>query len=174
MSYRVRITVPDMTGDELSQLAQRAGQPLSHVAADLLRAAVDRAYRPKARDEPPPVPMSPHDASAPWLDPRDETRTRWRCELWAAVLALHERYPDELANLEADWWRSQSRIEVLGALATWRSAIDTSGRDPRQELAFHAQLAAYGQILDITPGVGGDMFQDALPPAEWLDVDMPQ
>ena len=113
--------------------------------------------------------MPPHDASAPWLDPRNETRRRWRSELWAAVLALHERYPDELANLEADWWRSQSRIEVLGALATWRSTIDTSGRDPRQELAFHTELIAYGQMLDQTPGVGGDMFEDAIPPAKWLD-----
>ena len=174
MSYRVRITVPNGTGHDLSQIARRTGQPSSHVAADLLRGAVDRAMGPKARVESPPVPTPAHDASAPWLEPRGETARRRRGELWDAVLALHKRYPDELANLEADWWRRPVRVEVLGALASWRSALDTGGRDPREELAFHTQLMAYGQILDQSPGLDGDLSDDATPPAEWLDAGTPE
>jgi hypothetical protein len=170
MSYRVRIAIPEATGDDLAQLARYAGQPASHVAADLLRAAIERASRPAARAEAPPMPTPPLEGGGPWLEPRNDTRARWRSELWTAVLALHERYPDELANLDADWWRNPSRVEVLGALATWRSTIDTSGQDPREELAFHTQLMAFGAILDQTPGSGGAAFQDETALAEWFNA----
>ena len=86
----------------------------------------------------------------------------------AAVLALCARYPKQLARLEATWWRDRARTEQLAALAAWRGAIDHAGQDPREELAFHAQLADLGYLLEHLPG-GADTFQPGPPPHEWLD-----
>ena len=81
----------------------------------------------------------------------------------------YARYPNELAGLEAEWWRKNARVEVLCALAAWRDEIDNGGgMDFREELSFHAQLTDIQHLLEQTPGVGADVFRpSAPPPAEW-------
>jgi hypothetical protein len=41
-----------------------------------------------------------------------------------------------------------THLETLSALAVWRQWIDDAGGDPREELAFHVQLANYGHTYD--------------------------
>ena len=176
MSYRLQVTVPDDLADELERRAEAGGQPASRVAAQLLVLAVNggtdhrrKTTAPEERDEGRHV---VHRPPAWLLPPNRHDRGPWRRELWTAVLALHHRYQDALSNLPTDWWRDPALTEVLGALATWRSVIDVHGSDPREELAFHAQLIAFGQLLDQRPG-GGGMFGNSPPPAEWFVGDVP-
>ena len=175
MSYRLQVTVPDDLADELERRGRAGGQPASRVAAQLLVLAVNGgADRPR-----PPAPRDDRDGGRHvqqeppvWLDPPDPgDRQSWRSQLWAAVLALHRRYEDALANLPADWWRNAALTEVLGALAAWRSTIDGCGADPREELAFHTQLIAFGRLVD--ERAGGDVFRESAPPPAWLLGDAP-
>lgn len=150
MSRRVRITMPDATGDDLAELALHVGQSVNHVAADLLRSAVERARRPTSRAEAPPVPVPARDGGAPWLEPRDGRPRRWRSELWAAVLALHGRYPDELANLECPMsYASYSAPRTSPGLApsSWeasRSRSDSPCRCTRMTAGCGRWLAGLG------------------------------
>jgi hypothetical protein len=142
MSYRLQVTIADDAADELERRADTAGQPVSRVAATLITLALGTtagpthaaaSTRPRAIDRPASQPAS-------WIEPVDRAaRRHWRAELWAAVLALHNRYPKELARLEASWWQNTARIEQLAALDAWRLAIDQASGDPREELAFHHQ-----------------------------------
>jgi hypothetical protein len=176
MSYRLQVTIADEIADELDRRAQTAGQPASRVAATLINLALNSDTHIGRRNGSTAGPVSATRLSASrasaqppsWIEPiaRDDRRV-WRSELWGAVLALCARYPKELQRLEASWWRDRARIEQLAALDAWRFAIDQTGTDPREELAFHHQLADLRYVLEHTPGVGADTFTP--PPHEWLD-----
>lgn len=170
MSYRLQITVPDDLADELERRGRVGGQPASRVAVQLLVLAVNggaaHRQRPAAREDR-DAGRHVHRPAPGWLVPPDRReRQSWRSQLWAAVLALHRRYGDALANLPGDWWRDAALTELLGALVAWRSTIDVCGNDPREELAFHTQLIAFGRLLDERPG--GDVLRESAPPPEWL------
>jgi hypothetical protein len=176
VSYRLQVTVPDDLADELERRGRAGGQPASRVAAQLLGLAVSGGIDHRRRTPPREVrDEGSHVAQRPpaWLVPPSRLhREPWRRELWTAVLALHQRYGDALSNLPADWWRDPALTEVLGALVTWRAIIDVHGSDPREELAFHTQLIAFGQLLDQRPG-GSDVFNESGPSAEWLLGELP-
>ena len=172
MSYRLQVTIADDTAQQLEQRAQTAGQPVSRVAATLITLALEgnQALAPttpstRSRSVDRSVPEPPS-----WIEPAAlAARRLWRADLWAAVLALHHRYPKELARLEASWWQSNARIEQLAALDAWRLAIDHACSDPREELAFHHTLAELHYVLEHAPGIGIDTFHPGPPPHEWLD-----
>jgi hypothetical protein len=170
MSYHLQVTVPDDLADELERRGRVAGQPASRVAAQLLVLALNgdagHRQRPAVREDR-DVGRHVQQPAPAWLVPPEPgERQLWRSQLWAAVLALHRRYAAALANLPGDWWRDAALTEVLGALVAWRSTIDVCGSDPREELAFHTQLIAFGRLLDERPG--GDVFRESAPPPAWL------
>jgi hypothetical protein len=176
VSYRLQVTVPDDLADELDRRGRVGGQPASRVAAQLLVLAVsggiDHRQKTPRRDDHDEGRHVVHRPPAWLVPPNRGEREPWRRELWTAVLALHHRYEDALSNLPADWWRDPALTEALGALVTWRSIIDVHGSDPREELAFHTQLIAFGRLLDQSP-CGGGVFGESVPPAEWLLGDAP-
>ena len=171
MSYRLQVTIADDIADELERRADAAGQPSSRVAAALINLALtDHTAKRNITTARSPAAISARPRRPPWLEPHDPAERRiWRSELWLAVLALSARYPRELDRLEAEWWRSTSRIEHLAALDAWRLQIDRHGQDPREELAFQAQLADLHHSLDHAPGIGTNTFDRGLPPDEWLN-----
>ena len=171
MSYRLQVTIADDLADELEHRAQAAGQPASRVAATLINLALSVPASPTTTRGTRRSDIATRDTTRQpsWIEPfADHEQCAWRSALWAAVLALCARYPKQLARLEATWWRDRARTEQLAALAAWRGAIDHAGQDPREELAFHAQLADLGYLLEHLPG-GADTFQPGPPPHEWLD-----
>ena len=172
MSYRLQVTIADDVADELERRAHAAGQPASRVGATLINLALNTDATAG------PSPAAARSASASrraveppsWLEPvAPHERREWRSELWAAVVALYARYPRELDRLEASWWCNRARTEHLAALDAWRFAIDQGSRDPREELAFHAQLDDLRYALEHAPGVGADVFRPGPPQHEWLD-----
>jgi hypothetical protein len=171
VSYRLQVTVADDVADELESRAQTAGQPASRVAAMLINLALtNHAQTRAAMAAHSPATISTRPTRPSWLEPHDPAERRfWRRELWLAVLALCARYPRALDRLVAEWWRRTSRIEHLAALEAWLLQIDRSGQDPREELAFQAQLADLHHTLERTPGIGANTFDHGLPPNEWLD-----
>jgi hypothetical protein len=48
----------------------------------------------------------------------------WRSHMWGSIVALHGRYPHELAHLKDGWWKDAAHVEVLCALVVWRDWID--------------------------------------------------
>jgi hypothetical protein len=108
-----------------------------------------RLRNPRAAQRPPAGESGP-----PWL-PADGDK-QWGPNMWAAIVALHKRYPGALAKLEHDWHERPERTETFAALAIWRASIDVAAEDPREELAFHnaIQIQQLARILDQTPGIG--------------------
>ena len=89
--------------------------------------------------------------------------------MWTQIVAqLHGRYPRQLAHLKHGWWENESHTETLCALACWRAQLDEEGEDPREELAFQAQLADYAQILRAEGGGVSKAWQPSAPPKDWL------
>jgi hypothetical protein len=152
----------------------RAGEPPAKVASHMIRQAITDAERDehtrgrKAREHA----LSEHadlaeqDGRPPWLEPYGGSR-EWHSLMWGAIVGLHARYPDALSSLKEDWWHNDSHLETLSALAIWRQWIDDAGRDPREELAFQAQLADYGCMLRQEGGSVLDKWQPGAPPIEW-------
>jgi hypothetical protein len=87
--------------------------------------------------------------------------------MWGAVVALHGRYPRHLEHLHTGWWTDESQAETLYALTVWRADIDDGGQDPREELAFHRQLADYAHTLRQQGGGVERTWQPGPPPPEW-------
>ena len=58
-------------------------------------------------------------------------------------------------------------METLSALAVWRQWIGDAGRDPLEELTFHAQLADYSHLLRQERGSTIGEWQPGAPPIEW-------
>jgi hypothetical protein len=101
-----------------------------------------------------------------WLEPWGGDAD-WRAEMWGQIVALHGRYPRTLAYLKDEWWTEEQHTETLCALAVWRSELDDAGVDPREELAFHAQLADYAQTLRQEGGGVTKAWKPGAPPDEW-------
>jgi hypothetical protein len=173
-SRRIKVTLPATVAQQLDRLAMRAGEPPAKVAAQMVRQAITDAghdepdRRQQEREHTPTEHTDPaeHDGRAPWLEPYGGSR-EWRGLMWGAIVGLHARYPEALSSLKEGWWRSDSHLETLSALAVWRQWIDDAGRDPREELAFQAQLANYGHTLRQEGGSIIDNWQPGAPPVEW-------
>ena len=173
MSHRLQVTVADEVADELERRGRVSGQPASRIAARLIDVALAGNPIPSRNGSPQSDDtggrhVAPIQTS--WLEPADPIERRlWRSDMWAAVVALHTRYPVEMGDLDALWWQRAARVEQLAALGAWRLQIDRGCRDPREELRFHAQLADFQRVLEQTPGVEAGSFRPNAPPFEWLD-----
>ncbi len=173
-SRRIKVTLPAAVAHQLDRLAMRAGEPPAKVAAHMIRQAITDTERDnpdrhrQAREHTPSERADPadEDGRAPWLEPYGGSR-EWRGLMWGAIVGLHARYPEALSSLKDGWWHNDSHLETLSALAVWRQRIDDAGRDPREELAFQAQLTDYGHVLRQEGGSVLDKWQPGAPPIEW-------
>jgi hypothetical protein len=169
MSRPVKITLPDPVAAQLAELAAGADEAPSKLAAHLVSvgvalAAKDGKVRPL---KPARIVGRRTDRDRPqWLEPYGGDPT-WRQQMWGAVVALHGRYPRALEALKDGWWSDESHTEILCALAIWRAEIDDSGQDPREELAFQAQLADYSHTLRQEGGGVTKAWKPGAPPVEW-------
>jgi hypothetical protein len=168
MSQRLQIVLPDPVAAQLRELAAGAGEPLATLAGQMVRGGVAHAANDgKVRAlKPPPVSVGRPDSRAPWLEPYGGDPA-WRQEMWGAIVALHGRYPRCLEHLKDGWWNDDAHTETLCALAVWRAEIDDAGQDPREELAFQAQLADYAQTLRQQGGGVAKTWRPGAPPQEW-------
>jgi hypothetical protein len=171
MSHRMKITLSDSTLTELRAAATDRGEPMARVATRLISDGLSAGKR----EPEPPAPERVvetwgqdrgSDRRALWLEPWDGER-EWRQDMWADIVALHRRYPRELAYLKDEWWDHTAHVETLCALVVWRRWIDRTAEDPREELFFHAQLEDYGRALrQEGGGVSAAWLPDA-PPTSW-------
>jgi len=136
MSRRLKITLPDPICEQLSDMAASSGEPVSRLAAQIVRSRVveaaeghTRCYRSRRLTAERPD----------WLEPLADGRA-WRASMWEEIEALYLRYQHALSGLVDGWWADESCVEMLCAMATWRRAIDESGHDPTEELDFQARL----------------------------------
>jgi hypothetical protein len=170
MSQKIQVVLPDPVATQLQELAAAAGEPPSTLAGQLVRhgvaqAAKDGKVRP-LRQAPVIVGAANTGERARWLEPWGGDAD-WRAEMWGQIVALHGRYPRTLAHLKDEWWTEDQHTETLCALAVWRSELDDAGVDPREELAFHAQLADYAQTLRQEGGGVTKAWKPGAPPDEW-------
>jgi hypothetical protein len=171
MSRQVKIVLPDPAAAQLEELAAAAGEPLATLARRFVREGITAAASDGAVDTHGPLPPQARGTSGrpPWLEPYGGSRA-WRAETWGAIVALHGRYPRQLQHLKHGWWTDHSQTETLSALAAWRAEIDDTGQDPREELAFHAQLADYSHALLQEGGGITTAWKPGAPPDEWTDA----
>lgn len=179
MSFRLKITLPDPVMEQLDALAEAYGEPLSRVAAQMVRERVEEmparapARRRRSRTTPPPAPDEPMATDgmmgrAPWLEPYGGD-FEWRSLTWGGIVALYGRYPIELQLLQEGWWRNESQFETICALVAWREMIDVHSRDPREELAFQYQLECFREALSKAGGSVTTAWKPGAPPADWFD-----
>jgi hypothetical protein len=147
MSRTIKLVLPDPAIAQLDDLAASADTRVATLASQLLQHAISQATD-QGKPPPSPRPIRPHRAAdrAPWLEPCGGD-PKWRTTTWGAIVALHARYPRHLEHLKDKWWKDDAQTETLAALAYWRQELDDTGIDPRQELAFHAQLNDYTHQL---------------------------
>jgi hypothetical protein len=170
MSHKIQVVLPDPVATQLQELAAAAGEPPSTLAGQLVRhgvaqAANDGKVRP-LRQVPLIVGAAKTGERARWLEPWGGDAD-WRAEMWGQIVALHGRYPRTLAHLKDEWWTEDQHTETLCALVIWRSELDDAGVDPREELAFHAQLADYAETLRQEGGGVTKAWKPGAPPDEW-------
>jgi hypothetical protein len=148
MSYRMKITLPDPTMAQLEALAERRGEPVSRVAAQMVCAGLAEGKDPRRDDSSISAssPATAPDRNAPWIEPVLGD-PEWRSYMWGSIVALYGRYTRELEHLKDGWWEDSSHVETLCALVVWRDWIDQVADDPRHELAFHVQLGDYSREL---------------------------
>jgi hypothetical protein len=169
MSQRLQIVLPDPADLQLRELAAGADTPPSTLAAQMVQAGIAQAAKDgKVRPlrQAPVIVGGKGTQRAPWLEPYGGD-SEWRQQMWGAVVALHGRYPTQLAALNDKWWKDDSQTETLCALAIWRAEIDDTGQDPREELAFQNQLADYSHALRQQGGGVTKAWAPGAPPAEW-------
>ena len=169
MSRRLQIVLPDPVATQLHELAAGAGEPPSTLAGQMVRSGVAEASRDgKVRSLRPAPILAAHKGGqrARWLEPYGGDNG-WRREMWGAIVALHGRYPRHLEALKDEWWTDEAHTEILCALAVWRAEIDDAGEDPREELAFHTQLADYAHALRQQGGGVTKAWKPGAPPSEW-------
>ncbi len=169
MSQRRQIVLPDPVDQQLRELAEGADSPPSTLAAHMVEAGVAQAAKDgKVRPlrSTPALVGTRGDERAPWLEPYGGD-TEWRRQMWGAIVALHGRYPTQLATLNDKWWTDESTTETLCALAIWRAELDDTGQDPRDELAFQNQLADYSHLLRQQGGGVTKAWKPGAPPPEW-------
>lgn len=170
MSYRIKITLPDPTMDQLETLAEQRGEPASRVAAQLICAEIMAGSDTKRTHVTTPAPAlkekADPDRRAPWIEPYYD-RQDWRAVMWGSIVALHGRYPQALEHLKDGWWEDTAHVETLCALVVWRDWIDQSADDPRYELAFQTQLVDYSHMLRREGGGVTRTWRPGPPPDEW-------
>jgi hypothetical protein len=170
MSRKIQIVLPDPHADQLAELAAGTGEPQSTLASLFVRNEIAQAAKDgKVRQvRQAPVIVGIHGECARWIEPYGGDPI-WRQEMWGAIVALYGRYPRALANLKDDWWSDEQHVETLCALATWRSEIDDTGQDPRDELAFQTQLNDYAHTLGREGGGVTKAWQPGAPPDMWAE-----
>jgi hypothetical protein len=172
MSQRLKITLSDTAMAELKQRAERFGEPVARIAAQMVSQLTE--HNPVADRAATATPAAIEDDNldfdnhAPWIEPVMGD-SAWRQRMWGSIVALHGRYPKTLAHLREGWWKDASHVETLCALVVWRDWIDVAADDPRHELAFHAQLADYGHALRREGGGVASAWTPGVPPDEWTD-----
>jgi len=168
MSQRLQIVLPDPVATQLQELAASAGEPTATLAAQILRNGVALATETgKVRSSKPHASRAVGTGDRPrWLEPYGGDPAWWR-EMWGSVVALHGRYPRHLEHLKDGWWEDEATAETLCAISVWRSEIDQHGRDPRDELAFHHQLADIADTLRRQGGGVENRWTPGAPPERW-------
>lgn len=170
MSRRFQIVFPDPIATQLSELAAAAGERPATLAGQLVRNGLTRAAKNgnvRALKQAPILTGRIEGERPGWLEPYGGDRD-WRQEMWGAIVALHGRYPRALEHLKHGWWNDEAHTEALCALAAWRAEIDAGGQDPREELAFHHQLADYAHTLRQQGGGVAKAWTPGPPPVEWI------
>lgn len=170
-SRKYQVVLPAPVAAQLEQLAHAAGERSSTLAGQLVRNGVALAAKddkvPQLERAPVIIRDLAMDGRAPWLEPWGGDAD-WRADMWGQIVALHGRYPRALAPLKHGWWSEEQYLEALCALALWRAQIDDSGVDPREELAFHAQLVDYSALLRKEGGGVTQAWKPGAPPEGWL------
>ncbi len=169
---RIAITLDEHALAELTRRAQANSEPIARTAARFVR---DGLLSTQAHPVSEPGPSAGKAARPPdgtgrpgWLEPPDKRET-WRRELWAAVTALAERYPQVFSRLVADWYTNRALVETLAALSAWRSQLDAGlTPDPRAELLFHDRLEILERQLTHTSDPTAARFTSGPPPSEWV------
>jgi hypothetical protein len=163
------VVLPDPIATQLFALACAVGDPPSTLAGQMVRSGVASAARAgtfSAIRAPPRTTAKAQEQRAPWLAPYGGDH-RWSRDMWGAIVALHGRYPGHLEALKDGWWMDEAHAETLCALVLWRAAIDDDGEDPREELAFQAQLGNYAQTLRQQGGGVAKAWTPGAPPPDW-------
>jgi hypothetical protein len=170
MSQRLKITLSDAVMAELRSIAARDGVPVARIAAERIArvepvngSTDSTALSPTLIEDDDDLPADKH---APWIEPVMGD-VGWRRRTWGSIVALHGRYPRQLAYLKEGWWKDSSHLETLAALVVWRDWIDVAADDPRHELAFQAQLADYSRELRQEGGGVTRAWKPGAPPNEW-------
>ncbi len=70
--------------------------------------------------------------------------------------------------MQEGWWKRESHVETLCALAVWRQWIDDAASDPREELAFQWQIDDFADKLRRAGGGVTNAWEPGAPPAEWV------
>ena len=168
---RIAITLDEHALAELTRRAQANSEPIARTAARFVRDGLLSTQThpsepaPPASSAPPPADGSGRPG---WLEPADK-REVWRRELWAAVNALAERYPQVFSKLVADWYTSRALVETLAALSAWRTQLDAGQTlDPRVELLFHDRLEILERQLTHSTDPTTARFKSGPPPAAWI------
>jgi hypothetical protein len=168
---RIAITLDEHALAELTRRAQANSEPIARTAARFVRdGLLSTQAHPTSDTTPPAGDTPPADSTGRpgWLEPTDKRET-WRRELWAAVTALAERYPQVFSKLTADWYTSRQLVESLAALSTWRSQLDAGqSTDPRAELLFHDRLEILERQLTHNNDPTAARFTSGPPPSEWV------
>lgn len=165
MSRRLKITLPDDVDACLVEIAVARGEPVSRVAAEIVRDEMAKAVGAARVNETAPLNESPV-TRAPWLEPYGGDRT-WRQLMWGSIFALYERYPDALKGLKVGWWDDEAQVETLCALTHWRQMLDDGATDPRQELDFQFSIIEYGGQLKEAGGGVAKEWKPGAAPYEW-------
>jgi len=169
MSHRLQIVLQDPAAAQLQELAAAAQEPPSTVAAQLVRDGLARAsqtarVRPMRASR---LSLATARAERPsWLQPYGGDAA-WSEQMWGAIVALRGRYARLLEPLKDGWWHDATDTETLCALAVWRAEIDDAGSDPREELAFQAQLAEFSRALREKGGGVSRTWVPGPPPPSW-------
>jgi hypothetical protein len=168
VSTRLQVVLADPVAAQLHELADAAGEAVATLAARIVRDGVAHAdagrKQQRARSSPP---VASTAAGRPaWLEPYGGDAAWWR-EMWGAIVGLHGRYPRHLDYLKDGWWEDEATAETLCAMAVWRAEIDQHGRDPREELTFHQQLADIAHTLRQQGGGVESTWKPGAPPADW-------
>lgn len=169
MSRRLQIVLPDPVAVQLRELAAAAGEPPSTLAAHIVRNGVSDAARQgrvSSLRATVPVDAGKHAGRPGWLEPSGGD-PGWRRLMWGAIVALHGRYPRLLEAMKQGWWTDQVHTEILCALVVWRGEIDDAGASPREELAFHRELAGYAHALRQQGGGVSKAWVPGAPPDDW-------
>lgn len=140
---RIAVSLSDGERQALAELARRRSEPAATTAARLVRAGLADAGAildtPPARRRSAQAPDARTRAPA-WLPPASRA---------AAVAALRERYPLEFRSAPDDLVTDRLVAERLAALSVLRDELDAGlRRDPREELAFSAEIAALARWLE--------------------------